>query len=231
MQQLPLEVRLADYALFETFSSGPNGAPVHALSELARTDAVAVVWLWGPPQTGKTHLLQACVTAAHGAGFRAAYLPLGADSELVAEAISGAGALDVVCIDDVDRVAGARDWERALFLLYESTRQTGARLVLSAQQAAVHCGFALPDLVSRFSSGATFRLQALSDDDKLEAMQMRAAWRGLELPDDVARYLFARVDRSNTGLFTLLDRLDREALAAQRRLTVPFVKSVIDSSS
>jgi DnaA family protein len=228
MEQLPLEVGLADYALFETFCNGPNDAPVHALANLARTDAVSVLWLWGQPQAGKTHLLQACVNAAHSGGFRAAFLPLGDDADLIPEAVSGVGNLDVVCVDDVDRVAGEPQWERALFLLYESMRQRGARLVLAAQQAPLHCGFALPDLVSRFTSGATFRLQPLSDKDKLKAMQLRANWRGMNLPDDVARYLFARVDRSNSELFALLDRLDHEALAAQRKLTVPFVKSVID---
>ena len=228
MEQLPLDVRLADYALFETFCNGPNNAVVHALADLARTDTFSVLWLWGPPQSGKTHLLQACVNTADSEGFRAAYLPLGADSDLIAEAVSALGNLDVVCVDDVDRVAGDPQWERALFLLYESTRQRGARLVISAQQAPLHCDFTLPDLVSRFSSGATFRLQSLTDEDKLKAIQLRANWRGLNLTDDVARYLFARVDRSNSELFALLDRLDREALAAQRKLTVPFVKSVID---
>jgi len=228
MEQLPLEVRLADYARFETFCIGPNAALVHALADLARTDGVAVLWLWGQPQSGKTHLLQACVNAAHDAGFRTAYLPLGADSDLIPEAVSGVGKLDVVCVDDVDRVAGETQWERALFLLYESMRENGARLVISAQKAQLHCGFSLPDLVSRFASGATFRLQPLSDEDKLKAIQLRANWRGLKLPDDVARYLFTRVDRSNSELFSLLDRLDREALAAQRKLTVPFVKSVLD---
>ena len=228
MEQLPLEVRLADYALFETFCDGPNGAPVHALSDLARTEGFSVAWLWGQPQSGKTHLLQACVNAAHTAGFRAAYLPLGIDSDLIPEAVSGIGKLDVVCVDDVDRIAGEAQWERALFLLYEATREHGARLVISAQKAPLHCGFVLPDLVSRFASGATFRLQPLSDDEKLEAIQLRARWRGLNLSGEVARYLFARVDRSNTELFSLLDRLDREALAAQRKLTVPFVRSVLD---
>jgi len=228
MEQLPLEVRLADYALFETFCDGPNEAPVHALADLARIDDHAIVWLYGQPQSGKTHLLQACVSGAHNAGFRAAYLPLGADSDLIPEAIAGVGNLDVVCVDDADRVAGEPQWERALFLLYESTRERGARLAIAAQNTQFHCGFALPDLVSRFAAGATFRLQQLTDDDKLKAIQLRANWRGLNLPDDVARYLFARVDRSNSELFSLLDRLDREALAAQRKLTVPFVRSVLD---
>ena len=66
MEQLPLEVRLADYALFDTFCTGPNAAAVHALADLARTDGLSLLWLWGQPQSGKTHLLQACVNALPG---------------------------------------------------------------------------------------------------------------------------------------------------------------------
>jgi DnaA family protein len=228
MEQLSLEVRLADHALFDTFFDGANAAAAYALRDLLRSRVSAVLWLWGPVETGKTHLLQACVNAADEQTLRAAYLPLGPDSELRPEALDGMGELDVVCIDDVDAIAGNGRWEQALFLLFEGLRQRGARLILAAQQAPLHCNFRLPDLASRFSSGATFRLRPLSDEDKLKAMQLRAVWRGLELPDDTARYLLARVDRSFNHLLELLDQLDRKALAAQKKLTVPFVKSVLE---
>jgi len=228
MEQLSLEVRLADHALFDTFFDGSNAAAAHALQDMLRSRVSAVLWLWGPAETGKTHLLQACVNAADGQELRAGYLPLGPDSELSPEALDGMGDLDVVCIDDVDAIAGDRQWEQAMFLLFENLLQHGARLILAARQAPLHCDFRLPDLASRFSSGATFRLHPLSDEDKLKAMQLRADWRGLALPDDTARYLLARVDRSFNRLLELLDQLDRKALAAQKRLTVPFVKSALE---
>lgn len=227
MQQLPLEVRLADYALFDTFYDGPNGGIVHALQDLTSSSAFSVVWIWGAPETGKTHLLQAAVAAADGGGLRAAYLPLGGDFDMSPDALDGMDEFDVVCIDDVDAVAGHKDWEQGLFGLFEGLRQNGGRLILTARKSSLHCGFSLPDLVSRFSSGATFRLVQLSDQEKLSAMQMRADWRGLVLPDDAGRYLISRVDRGCRQLFALLDQLDREALAAQRKLTVPFVKGVL----
>jgi len=227
MQQLPLEVTLADYALFETFCAGPNAACVHALRELATVAAYSFAWIWGPPDSGRSHLLQACVNAADAAGGRSAYLPLDPEVGLTPEVIEGLDACDVICVDDVDAVAGNAAWERALFLLYEGVRVRGGRLVMAAEHAPLHCGFALPDLASRFTSGATFRLRSLSDEDRVRAMQLRAGWRGLELPDDVARYVIARVERGTGSLFGLLDRLDREALVAQRRLTVPFVREVL----
>jgi DnaA family protein len=231
MQQLPLDIRLADYALFKTFYDGPNGEPVHALRNILESGHFAVLWLWGATDTGKTHLLQAAVNAADGNEFRSAYLPLGAGFDLSPEVLEGLGDFDVICVDDVDAVAGDKAWEQALFRLFESLRQGQGRLVIAASESPLHGGFVLPDLVSRFSSGATFRLTQLSDEDKLSAMQLRANWRGLELSDDTARYLISRVGRGCSQLFTLLDQLDREALTAQKKLTIPFVKAVLNKES
>lgn len=227
MQQLSLEVRLADYAVFDTYFPGPNEACAHALRELADTAVHAFAWIWGNPGSGRSHLLQACVNAADASGARAVYVPLDPEHGLVPGALDGIEDCEVVCVDDAHRVAGDAEWERRLFMLYEGVRQHGGRLVMAADRAPLHCEFALPDLASRFTAGATFRLQELSDDQRIGAMQLRAKWRGLELPDDVARYVIARVERDMSHLFELLDRLDREALVAQRRLTVPFVRDVI----
>jgi len=228
MQQLPLHVGPADQAVFDNFYAGENDALVHALREIAAVSQRAVLWLWGPPESGRTHLLQATAGAADAAGYRAALVPA-SDPAVGAAALEGLGALDVVCVDDIDAVAGRDDWERALFILFEQQRQTGARLVLSARCAPLHADFALPDLASRLTSGATFRVQGLTDEQKQAALQARAAWRGVELPDDAAQYLLTRADRSMAALFRLLDLLDTESLAAQKRLTVPFVRGVLEA--
>lgn len=227
MQQLPLEVRLADYALFDTFLAGSNETCVHTLRDAARTSAAACVWIWGAIGSGRSHLLQACVNDAGVAGARSAYLPLASANGLVPEVVDGLEDCDLVCVDDVDRVAGDAAWERALLMLYEGVRQRGGRLVLAADRAPPHCEFDLPDLESRFASAATFRLRAMSDEERVRAMQLRARWRGLDLSDEVANYVLTRVARDTASLFGLLDRLDREALVARRRLTVPFVREIL----
>jgi len=88
----------------------------------------------------------------------------------------------------------------------------------------------LLDLASRLMSGETYRLNGLTDEERVAALQLRASWRGFQLPDKTGRYLITRVDRGAGALFTLLDQLDHAALAAQKRLTVPFVKSVLEQS-
>jgi len=227
VEQIPLDVQLADHAVFETWLAGDNGALVYALQQVAAVQTYSVCWLWGGPEFGKTHLLQACVNDAYQHDFRTAYLPVGPGGELEPDVVENLGDFDVVCIDEIDTIAGCDEWEQAMFVLFEGLRQRGSRLVMAAEKPPLHCAFALPDLISRFSSGATFRVHPLSDDDKIRAMQLRARWRGLELPDDVARYLFTRVARGNRFLFEMLERLDKRALTEQKRLTIPFVRSFL----
>jgi DnaA family protein len=230
MRQLPLDVQLADYAVFESFYLGSNAAAVHALGLAAGGEGSPVVWLWGPRGSGKSHLLQACVSDASQRQRNTAYLPLKLAHGLGPSMLDGMGQVDVLCIDDAGIVAGEPDWERQLFGVFENLTQHGGRLVLAASGAVAACRFGLPDLASRLMSGETYRLNGLTDEERVAALQLRASWRGLELPDETGKYLIARVDRSTGALFALLDRLDQAALAAQKRLTVPFVRSVLEQS-
>jgi len=72
-----------------------------------------------------------------------------------------------------------------------------------------------------------FQLRPLDEGEQQEALQLRARARGFELPDETARWLQRRFPRDMTTLYDLLDALDEEALVAQRRLTVPFIRSVL----
>jgi DnaA family protein len=226
MQQLALDLQLADYALFDTFYAGPNAAVMHAIELAAASPGQQVHWIWGAPGSGRSHLLQAAVAAAGEAGQACAWLPLAMD-DIEPSMLEGMGGLDLLCVDDVDTVAGDAAWERALFRVFEELRNNNGRLLVTASMAMPEAGIGLRDLASRLASGPTWKLQSMSDEDQLAALQLRSRWRGLELPDEVGQFLLRRTERSSTALFTLLDKLDQAALTAQRRLTVPFVKSVL----
>ena len=230
MRQLPLDVRLADHAVFDSFYAGSNEVAVASLRAIAAGAGLRVLWIYGPRDTGKTHLLQAGVAAAHARDAATAYLPLRTLRQHPPDLLAGFEAADLVALDDVDSIAGDGAWERELFALFEGLAASGGRLLLSGSNPPAHAGFGLRDLASRFGSGAVFRLAALSDEECVPALQHRAAWRGLQLPDETARFLITRVERGTGSLFALLDRLDRAALAAQRSLTVPFVRSVLGSA-
>lgn len=231
MRQLALDVRLADYAVFENYTAGPNAAAVSSLQRAAQGEGPNPIWLWGPADTGRSHLLQASVAVAHGRGLATAYLPLRELRTLSAEVLAGMAAFDLVAMDDLHCVVATAEWERALFGLYEGLVPRGGRLLLAADMPPGQAGFALADLASRMASSVVYRLQRLSDGEWLEALQRRARWRGFDLPEETGRYLLGRVERGAGALFRLLDRLDRAALLEQKRLTVPFVRKVLGESS
>jgi DnaA family protein len=230
MHQLALDVRLADYAVFDSFLVGPNAVAVTTLKLAAKGTGPPIVWIWAPPEAGKSHLLQAGVALAHACGRFTAYLPLALLHHKPPAILDGMGALDLLAIDDVATIAVDAGWERALFRVYEQIVLRGGRLLIAAETPPAGAGFALPDLTSRLAASAVFRLHDLSDAERMLALQRRAQWRGIALPDETARYLLTHVERGAGSLFLLLDRLDRAALVAQKRLTIPFVKSVLDSA-
>lgn len=229
MQQLPLEIRLADHAVFRNFLPVGNELVIHELKAAAARDALPMLWVWGLPESGRSHLLQACVAEADELRQRAAYVPLDRTLALPPAALEGLGALDLVALDDIDAIAGDAAFEVAIFGLYEQLRQNGGRLVVAAATAPDEVRIHLPDLASRLKSGGVFRVQSLDDEGRQRALQIRARFRGFDLPDDTCRYLLNRTARGPAHLFRLLDALDRAALVAQKRLTIPFVRSVLDA--
>jgi DnaA family protein len=225
MRQLPLGVQLRTHARFDTFVSGANASVLAHLRGPA-TQSTPVTWLWGGAASGKTHLLQALCADCDAQGRRAGYVPLG-DEALRPQLLDGWDALEVVCADDLDRVVGDAAWERALFVLYNGLLEHAGALVVTSARSPAELAFTLPDLESRLRAGPVFQLAPLDDADRLTALRTHAAARGLELPEDAARYLLRHTRRDMHSLCGVLDALDRASLAAQRRLTVPFVRELL----
>lgn len=223
--QLPLALRWPADQRLDGFVGSAEA--LDAVAALAAGDLATPVYLLGAPGSGKTHLLIAACAAAEAAGRTARYLPLSAFAGRLAVAIDGLAA-DVVCVDGVEAVAGVREDEVALFHLHNRVVDAGASLLYAARSAPADLGLGLPDLGSRLGQARRLRLEPLDDAGRRAALVQRAARRGLELDDAVLDYVFRRVGRDFASLGTLLDRLDHASLAAQRRITVPFLRSLLD---
>lgn len=226
MRQLPLGIRTPDRAVFASFLAGRDAQAVEHLRSLAQGAAGGAAWICGPSGAGKTHLLQAtCVLASER--LRAGYLPLREVGPLGSGALEGLTELDCLCVDDLDAVAGNPEWEHALFGLHREMEERGGRLVAAAQVPPALVRWALGDLGSRWAASAVFQLRGLEETERTRALQLRARARGLELPDGTAQWLQRRFPRDMRTLYDLLDTLDEAALIERRRLTVPFIRSVL----
>lgn len=228
--QLALNLRLRDASSFENFLVAGNREPferVHAsVARLAGSTPAQWLYLWGEAGCGKTHLLEAACRAAQEQGQAALYLPLREKATLSTALLEDVEQSALVCVDDVQAIAGDKAWEAALFALYERLRAQRRMLMLAAQTSPAGSDFKLADLASRLSAGLVYQLHALSDSEKISALRLRAQRRGLAMTEEVANYLLTRFPRDTHSLFALLDRLDVATLAAQRRLTIPFLRSL-----
>jgi DnaA-homolog protein len=225
--QLALGVQLRDSSVFASYHAAGSQHVVDALLALPLRGPPACVFLHGVRSVGKTHLLQALCADYSQRGEPAGYLPLRELSSMGPAVLTGLGDLTCVCIDDVETVAGLHDWELALFGLHQHLEEQQGHLVLASTVPPAAGGFRLRDLASRLGGGLVLTVRPLDDPGRIAALQLRAHLRGCELPDDAAQYLLRRLPRDMAALCAFLDELDGASLAAQRRLTLPFVREVL----
>jgi DnaA family protein len=231
MTQLTLGFKIRDEATFANFYAGNNQMVVEVLRGLAEDkNDERVVFLHGDVAVGKSHLLQACCHAFLKQEKKAIYIPLRDASSFSPEILTGLEHIDLICLDDIDALSGAvqmKEWYEALFHLYNRL-ETNTCLLISAGLPATQLNIQLADLQSRLSSGLALQLEGLNDQQLVLALQLRAHARGLKFPREVGEYLLRRCQRDMHALLKLLKEIDQASLALQRRLTIPFVRQVIE---
>ncbi len=227
-KQLPLSIALRDDSTLESYYPGDNQQVLAQIKQVAKGAGEQFIYLWGREGVGRTHLMQGACHVAAKNGLAAVYLPLASlNKRDPAILFDNLERVKLVCIDDIDLIAGQSNWEESLFYLFNRLRTANHRLIVSASFAPKALPFKLADLQSRLAWGVTYQLHLLEDEQLIAALQLRAKERGLELSKEVGAFLIKRSIRSMPHLYELLEQLDKASLAAQRRLTIPFVKSVL----
>jgi DnaA family protein len=226
--QLSLPLYLPDDETFASFYPGENSSLLAALQGALQQEHGTYIYFWSREGGGRSHLLHAACAELSQRGEAVGYVPLDKRAYFVPEVLDGMEQLSLVCIDNIECIAGEAEWEMAIFNLYNRILETGrTRLLITGDRPPRQLNLHLPDLASRLDWGQIYKLQPLGDEDKLLALQLRSKLRGFELPEDVGRFLLKRLDREMRTLFMTLDQLDHASITAQRKLTIPFVKEIL----
>lgn len=228
--QLALSVRLDDAATYKNFCPLETLNHAAVLNFLQAGEQREIFgYLWGGADSGVSHLLQAACHQALATGLAAQYLPLAEFLDYPADdVLEGLDQLNLICLDNIDAIAGNQAWELAVFRLFNQAREQSVQLLLGADAPPRELGVQLADLVSRFGWGPVFHLPAPGDQEKYRILQFRAARLGLELKEDVVRYLLSRFERSLSSLLERLTELDKASLQRQRKITIPFIRELFD---
>ena len=221
--QIPLALKLPQGKDFENFHPGDN----HELIENLQSFAHSPVFIWSQPGNGRSHLLQALCNFATEKNRQAFYLPIKEIVSLGTGILAGLDEMELLCIDDIELIAGDMEWEEALFHLYNRIRENDHHLVVASSVALNSLNLSLNDLKSRLGWGLNYYLQPLSEQHKKEAIQQRAREKGFDMSDDVIGYMQKHLPRDSHKQFALVEKLDQASLSAKRKITIPFLKEVL----
>ncbi len=213
MKQLLLDFTQSPAPTLANFVPGRNAELLTALdAAIAGSSQERVFYVWGDSGAGKTHLLKAL---AHETRARHARYVRGAD--FTAEAMA-----PVLALDDVEGLAEAEQ-----VALFNAFNEGAFTLLMVSARAAPRDVALRRDLATRLATGLTYRVQALSDEEKRSALRAHAQARGFALADEVSSYLLTHARRDMPSLMGALDALDRYSLETGRPITLPLLKAAL----
>jgi len=228
--QLLLPVSIQSSQTFSSFveAKASNGLINSSLKACFDSPEFSCAVIVGAESSGKSHLLSACCNLANELSKTSMLLPLEQVSELSPEVIDGLGDVEVICVDNLQYIAGNAGWETAIFNLFNVLQQNKAKLFISATGLPNDLSIELPDLVSRLQWGTLFQLISLDNEEKISALIQHAHQMGFELSEEVASFMLNRLPRKMVFLMQALNTLAKQSIEQQRMVTVPFVKQVLE---
>ncbi len=226
--QIPFEFSNFQKLDFTSFIQGENKYLLQLLNALTRKERNDCLYIWGPEGTGKTHLLQAACKQADEMNSQVTYIPLKQHGEFDSEILNGLGKLNLICVDDLESISNNLEWQQRLTLLYNEIRDNNNSIIISSTVSPKNIKIELDDLKSRLVWGQVHKIKPPDDELKIEILKRKALERSFELTKSVAEFLIRRTDRDLNSLIKILDVIDHSSLAAKRKVTVPFVKELID---
>lgn len=227
MKQLALDIGLASDPSFANFFAGPNDATVRQLALWAQCplDSPVPTYLWGDEASGKTHLLKAVGEALRHQGASSGWM----DASML-EPPEFNESWSAVIMDDCHLYTPAQ--QRSAFNWFVNALSTDdghPRWVVAAGNVPPADLPLREDLRTRLGWGNVFALQALSDDERRAVIKREADARGFSLSDEVTDFMLTHFSRDLGSLMQLLDKLDSYALQTKRAITIPLIKTMLET--
>jgi DnaA family protein len=228
MKQMALDIGLHTTPTLDSFFAGPNSAALQHLKLWTTSQMPSPVptYLWGESGSGKSHLLRAVQAELSNAGVSVGWLDADQNERLIFDEAWTAVLMDDVHLYNLEQQQLAFNW----FVNALTPKSGSPRWVLAAGMLPPADLKLRDDLRSRLGWGHVYGLQVLSDTERRAVLRSEADARGLFLSDEVMSYMLSRFSRDLSILMSLRDHLDQFALQTKRAITIPLIKSMLEST-
>ena len=229
MEQLVLDMGLMARPTLDNFLGDDNAMALDYLRfNVARpydsgTRNPVPVLLWGESGSGKSHLLHAVRDALVAQGEAVGWLAADTPAPLIFHEEWSAILMDDCDLYRPDLQAAAFSW----FVQAQAPASGRPRWIVATSSLPPADMPVRDDLRTRLAWGHVFKLEGLPETTRQAVLQQAAQARGLDLPDDVVRFMLSRFSRDLSSLMVLLDHLDSYALQTQRPITIPLLKAML----
>ena len=228
-RQLALQIQINERAsLNNFFVSKKNNKTIQILKNiLLGFDKRVQIFIDDLGSNGKSYLLQAICNDFSNSNNSSIYIPMQEAINLDPSILEGVSELNLICIDDIDLINKRREWEIALFNLINECYEKECFLLLSGSINKLE---AIPDLVSRIKKMETLRLEAINDDELLEATKAISKNLNIEISDKNMNYLINNSKRDIKTIFRTLSQLEKESLERKKSIGLNLIKEFIQNS-
>ena len=228
--QLLLDISPRQLPTLDNFVVGGNTELLARLSALAAPGVIDMIYLWGPPGSGRSHLLHGALAAARNRQRPAVFCAGAEPGAKPGNAVGDSQAPipgSLVIVDDVDALGDAA--QIALFRAFNAARRDGLALLLSGGAPPLRLARLREDLRTRIGSALVYEVQPLSDAEKSAALLRHGASRGMRIDSAIIDYLLRHGRRDLPSLLAVLDALDRASLQQQRPVTLPLLREILQT--
>ena len=221
-RQLLLDIRPEDAPNLENFVVGDNTELMARLTGLADLRVFDQIYLWGPPGSGRSHLLR----GAHAQALARTRPVILIDGASLGDELAPAPG-SLLIVDNVETLSETA--QITLFRTFNAARLVGLALLLAGQAPPLRLALR-EDLRTRIGATLVYEVKPLSDADKADALKRHAEARGMRVEDALIDYLLRHGRRDLPSLLKVLDTLDRVSLEQQRPLTLPLLRDALQTT-
>ena len=223
-RQISLDIGQDPKMTLENFIGGSNQSLLKSLEVVVHPIGILkpedrLIHLWGVQGCGKTHLL----TALNAKSLLTPQSTVDEWHSIITHLEASQTLL--ICVDDVDLLDESA--QAALFRIHNLVRESeGSRLITSASLPPASLAVR-DDLRTRLAWGLVFQMHALSDEEKLQAIDQTAVERGMNLSPEVGPWLIKHFHRDMPSLMAVMEALDLYSLETKRAVTLPLLKEML----